>query len=65
MPRLVLIVDDSETCAETLQIALELVEGIEVRIVSSPRAAVATLSAIPRSQLSLQICTCRNPTGLI
>ena len=44
MSRLVLIVEDSETCAETLQIALELIEGLEVRVVRSPRAAIATLS---------------------
>lgn len=44
MSRLVLIVEDSETCAETLQIALELIEGIEVRIVNSPHAAIATLT---------------------
>lgn len=44
MPRLVVIVEDSETCAETLEIALERMEGIEVRAVRSPRAAAATLS---------------------
>ena len=43
MSRLALIVEDSETCAETLQIALELIEGLEVRIVGSPRAAIATM----------------------
>ena len=41
MHRLVLIVEDSETCAETLQIALELIPGVEVRIIHSPRAAIA------------------------
>ena len=43
MPRLVLIVEDSETCAETLQIALELIPGVEVRSLHSPRAALAML----------------------
>jgi CheY-like chemotaxis protein len=43
MSRLALIVDDSETCAETLQIALERIEGLEVRVVRSPRAAIAML----------------------
>jgi two-component system, chemotaxis family, chemotaxis protein CheY len=44
MPRLVLIVEDSETCAETLQIALELIPGIEVRSIHSSRAAIAMLN---------------------
>lgn len=40
MPRLILIVEDSETCAETLQIALEPIPGVEVRSIQSPRAAL-------------------------
>jgi two-component system chemotaxis response regulator CheY len=44
MSRLALIVEDSEPCAETLQIALELIDGLEVRVVHSPRAAIAMLS---------------------
>jgi two-component system chemotaxis response regulator CheY len=43
MPRLVLIVEDSETCAETLLIALESLPGIEVRVIQSPRAAIAAM----------------------
>jgi CheY-like chemotaxis protein len=43
MAKLVLIVEDSETCAETLQIALELIPGVEVRSIHSPRAAIAFL----------------------
>jgi CheY-like chemotaxis protein len=43
MSRLILIVEDNETCAETLQIALESLPGLEVRALSSPRAAFATL----------------------
>ena len=45
MPRLVLIVEDSETCAETLQIALELIPGIEVRSIHSCVAAIDFLNA--------------------
>ena len=43
MNRLVIIVDDSETCAETLGIALESMQGTEVRILRSARAARAAL----------------------
>jgi two-component system chemotaxis response regulator CheY len=43
MPRLVLIVEDSETCAETLQIALESVPGIELRVLQNLRAAIAAI----------------------
>jgi CheY-like chemotaxis protein len=44
MSRLALIVEDSEPCAETLQIALELIDGLQVRVVHSPRAAIAMLN---------------------
>lgn len=44
MSRLVLIVEDSETCAETLQIALELIPDVEVRSIQDPRAAMALLN---------------------
>jgi len=43
MSKLVLIVEDSETCAETLQIALELIPGVEVRSIHSARAAITLL----------------------
>jgi len=43
MPKLVLIVEDSETCAETLLIALESMPGIEPRIIRDPRAAIAAI----------------------
>ncbi len=51
MPRLVLIVEDSAACAETLQIALEGIRDIEIRILPSPKAAMAlartaTVSAV-------------------
>ncbi|MES1261843.1 MAG: response regulator [Acidobacteriota bacterium] len=44
MSRLVLIVEDSDACAETLQIALESVQGLETRIVKSAKAAIAALT---------------------
>ena len=43
MPRLVLIVEDSETCAETLLIALESVPGIELRVIQNLRGAIAAI----------------------
>ena len=43
MPRLVLIVEDSETCAETLLIALESLPGIETRAIPNLRTAIATI----------------------
>jgi two-component system chemotaxis response regulator CheY len=43
MQRVILIVEDSETCAETLGIALESIHGVATRAVKSPRAAFAAL----------------------
>jgi two-component system chemotaxis response regulator CheY len=43
MAKLVLIVEDSETCAETLQIALESIPGLEARVSHNPRAAIEVL----------------------
>jgi CheY-like chemotaxis protein len=43
MAKLVLIVEDSETCAETLLIALESIPGLEPRVIQSPRAAIAAI----------------------
>lgn len=37
-PRLVVVVEDSGDCAETLQIALEAIPGVEVRVCRSARA---------------------------
>jgi CheY-like chemotaxis protein len=45
MSRLILIVEDSEPCAETLQIALESIPGVETRVSRSPNAALATALA--------------------
>src|SRR5438477_11951683 len=42
MAKLLLIVEDSETCAETLLIALESLPGFEARVVHSSRAAIET-----------------------
>lgn len=41
MARLVLIVEDNETCADTLGIALESIPGVEVRVMPSAAAALA------------------------
>jgi CheY-like chemotaxis protein len=46
MSRLVLIVEDSDTCAETLQIALESISGLETRIMGSAKDAIAALQDI-------------------
>jgi two-component system chemotaxis response regulator CheY len=43
MPGIILILDDSEVCAETLQIALEMLPGLESRILRSPAAVMAVL----------------------
>jgi len=45
MSRLILIVEDSAPCAETLQIALESIPGVETRVSRSPHAALATALA--------------------
>ena len=47
MAKLVLIVEDNDTCAETLQIALELIPGVESRVIGNPHAALATLNEHP------------------
>ncbi len=44
MTRMVLIVEDSETCAVTLQIALESLPDVEVHVASSGRAALGLLN---------------------
>jgi two-component system chemotaxis response regulator CheY len=44
MPRVILIVEDSETCAETLQIALEAMGDVEARPVRGVQAALAVLN---------------------
>ena len=41
--RVILIVEDSETCAETLQIALESMPGLKAMVLRSPGAALAAL----------------------
>jgi CheY-like chemotaxis protein len=43
MQRLVLIVDDSASCAETLQIALEAIPGVAVEVSPNAQAAIASL----------------------
>ncbi len=44
MSRIILIVEDSEACAETLQIALESMHGMEARSVSGVQAALAVMA---------------------
>ncbi len=46
MSRLILIVEDSETCAETLQIALESIPGVEMRLTHSAHEAIDSLRAV-------------------
>lgn len=41
MSKLVLIVEDSEDCGETLQIALESIPGLETRVFGNPTEAIA------------------------
>lgn len=43
MAKLVLIVEDSDACAETLQIALESLPGLEIRILPSANDAIKAL----------------------
>ena len=43
MLKQVLIVEDSDACAETLQIALESIPELETRVIHSPAAAIAAL----------------------
>jgi DNA-binding response OmpR family regulator len=43
---IVLIVEDSETCAETLQIALESFPGVDVRVASTAAAALRVLQSV-------------------
>lgn len=47
MSRLVLIVEDNATCAETLQIALESIPDVETRVIHSPKAAIEMLNGLP------------------
>ncbi|MCU1326452.1 MAG: response regulator receiver protein [Bryobacterales bacterium] len=44
MPRIILIVEDSEACAETLQIALEMLPEVETRAVRGVHAALGVMA---------------------
>jgi CheY-like chemotaxis protein len=44
MPRIILIVEDSEACAETLQIALETLPEMETRAVRGVHAALKLMA---------------------
>jgi CheY-like chemotaxis protein len=52
MPRLVLIVEDSEDCGETLQIALESIPDLETRVYGNPDDAFAAAVKASRSDAS-------------
>jgi CheY-like chemotaxis protein len=41
--RQIIIVEDSQSCAETLQIALESIPGLETRVLHSPLAAISAM----------------------
>lgn len=43
MSKLVFIVEDSETCAETLLIALEALPGVEARVIPNLRSAISAI----------------------
>jgi CheY-like chemotaxis protein len=43
MVRQIIIVEDSQACAETLQIALESIPGLETRIIDSTGGAISAL----------------------
>lgn len=47
MSKFILIVDDSETCAETLQIALETMPGMEAKVTRNSAEALAALRKRP------------------
>ncbi|MDQ6676505.1 MAG: response regulator [Acidobacteriota bacterium] len=49
MQKTILIVEDSEICAETLRIALETMAGVQVQIASSGREALRILNESPGS----------------
>lgn len=47
MARVVLIIEDNESCAETLLIALETVPGLELRVVPNAQAALKAIEDQP------------------
>ena len=47
MRNIILIVDDNLTCAEPLQIALESIDGMDVRIAADGEAVLRLLTASP------------------
>lgn len=44
MPRTVIIIDDSETCGETLQIALESLPGIAISVARNLTSAMSAIN---------------------
>ena len=47
MSRVVLIIEDNESCAETLLIALESILGLEPRVMQNTRAALNAIAERP------------------
>jgi DNA-binding response OmpR family regulator len=47
MAKIVLIIEDNESCAETLLIALETIPGLEPRVMRNTQAALKALEAAP------------------
>ncbi len=47
MRKIILIVEDSESCAETLKIALEMIQDTDVQVALSGREALTMLAASP------------------
>ncbi len=55
MPKLVLIVEDSDACAETLQIALESLPGLEIRILPSANDAIRAVREAASSDAANEV----------
>lgn len=47
MSRVVLIIEDSESCAETLLMALESIPGLELRVMQNTQAALKAIEERP------------------
>lgn len=60
MVRTIVVVEDSSDCAETLQIALETMEGVDIRIVGSAQAALDFL-AMDRGSVAAVITDLQMP----
>ncbi len=54
-PKLILVVEDSEDCASTLQIALDSIPGIEVRFMRTAEQALRVLNGFPAAAIITDI----------